>query len=388
MITLNNGISGISSILGALTGTQETNDTETATSLKTQYKTAAQDLVSEYGSGNELDAKALKSSSLLNGFSVANKAKLTNHLGTLSLSEIADLLRRADGNRNGEVTATERRQYLQTLIGYIEDGKSAGEIQALNNARFLKNGGTVSDATKEKWLAQFEEYNIAKSAYTPTEGDTDTAEGLAKYKPLIEAGVPLLQGLLGSKANTPTGTPDFAQQAQVAMLQRQLALQSAVRSAASPTPSFAEMAGLAGLTSARGLDGMPFNAFGFSSQVLPTNPFGGASTLNTLLAGSAGLPTAFNPLTAGSNNLNLLPQQPFAQSNFVPSVPVAPSGFAFSPAASPVATAGTAPALPTPVVATTPAVNPAVTSWAPPTPTLLAQALPQAPAPNTANGGW
>ena len=378
MITLNNGISGISSILGALTGTQETNDTETATSLKTQYKTAAQDLVSEYGSGNELDAKALKSSSLLNGFSVANKNKLTKHLGTLSLSEIADLLRRADGNRNGEVTATERRQYLQTLIGYIEDGKSAGEIQALNNARFLKNGGTVSDATKEKWLAQFEEYNIAKSAYTPDEKTATTAD--TDWSALLEKFGPSLIGAFQNNGSSSSSSVPSLPLPSLASMSGGLPGMPPLG-----MPSMETLAGFPlGFT---GLDGKPFNPL-LPSQGLGTNPFGGASTLNPLLAGSAGLPTAFNPLTAGSA------QQPFGSPYFVPPVgvaaTVAPSGFIVTPpVTSPVATVGTAPALPTPVVATTPAVNPAVPAvdpWAPATrtPTLLAQV----PAQPTANGGW
>jgi hypothetical protein len=384
MITLN-GISGISSILGALTGTQEPNDTETATSLDKKYKTAAQDLVSKYGFNNKLNPEDLKSSSFLNGFSDANKNKLTKHLVKLSPSEIVALFRNADKNRNGDVTATEGHQYLQTLNGYIADGKSKEEIQALDNAQFLKNGGTVSDATKEKWVAQFEKYNIAKSDYTPTE--TTDSNPLAKLLGAVPGLIGSFQNNSGGGFSSVSSLPSMSSLPSLASM----ANLSAGIPQVSPPPSFAEMARLAGLTGATNLNGQPINPF-LPSPALGTNVFGGASainssTLNPLLAGSAGLPTAFNPLTAGSA------QQPFAQTNFVPSVvapAVAPSGFSFTPATPPVATVGTAQALPTGVAATTPAVNPAVTSWAPATPTLLAQArppqaLPQAPVPN---GGW
>jgi hypothetical protein len=320
-------------------------------------------------------------------------------LSGMSQVELSRSLQLADENEDGTVSSAELEAFGDTLKTKLTNGQDPEKLYAQLSAKALKAGGAESTGAELATLEKlFEEYNIAKSAYTPTEGDTDTAEGLAKYKPLIEAGVPLLQGLLGSKANTPTGTFDSAQQAQVEMLQRQLALQSAVSSPASPPPSVQEMARLAGFPLGfTGLNGRLFNPL-FPSQVLPTNAFGG----NPLLAGSAGLPTALNPLSAGSNNLNLLPQQPFAQTNFVPSVPVAPavapSGFAFTPTLTtpPVATVGAAP------------VNPAVDPWAtagstagavplnlssvPAPPTLLAQALPQVPAQppvqTTANGGW
>jgi hypothetical protein len=286
------------------------------------------------------------------------------------------------------VTATEGHQYLQTLNGYIADGKSKEEIQALDNARFLKNGGTVSNATKEKWLAQFEEYNIAKSAYTPTEGDTTAGTG---WSALLKEALP---SLIGSLQNNGSSSSSY-----VSSLTQMPSLASMSGGLPGmPQLGMPSMETLAGFPF-KDLNGQSFNPF-LPSQALGTNVFGGASainssTLNPLLAGSAGLPTAFNPLTAGSA------QQPFAQTNFVPSVgvapAVAPSGFAFTPAAlttPPVATVGTAP------------VNPAVDPWAaagstagavplnlsgvPATPTLLAQArppqaLPQAPA---SNGGW
>jgi hypothetical protein len=406
MITLNN----VSSFLGALGGTDTTtatNKTQIGATRLEKYNTQAEKLLSQYdtdgnGSLSLNEARPLIENKMTGTLSDAMFKKMFSGLALRGMSqvELSRTLQLADDNEDGTLSSAELEAFGDTLKTKLTNGQDPEKLYAQLSAKALKAGGaepTSAELTTLKTL--FEQYDIAKSDYTPDE-KTDTAEG-TDWPELLKKFGPSLLGLIqnrggGGGGSSPASSPSVDALSKMPSL---------------PLPSLASMSGglpgmpqlgiplpsnpLYGMTDLSGLP-MPGSTSPFlgssslglgTTNLLNPKPFGGPSTLNPLLAGSAGLPNAFNPLSAGSNNLNLLPQQPFAQTNFVPSVPVAPSGFAFSPAASPVATAGTAPALPTTVVATTPAANPAVT-WAPPTPTLLAQALPQAPAPTTPNGGW
>jgi hypothetical protein len=385
MIALN----GISSILGAFGGTDTTtatNKTQIGATRLEKYNTQAEELLLKYDTNNDNSLSFAEASPLI-------KDKMTSTLNATRLKQVFEalaqngmnqvklsrMLQLADKNKNGTVSSEELEAFGTTLKDQLAGGISPEKLYAQLSAKALKAGGaepTSAELTTLKTL--FEKYDIAKSDYTPTEGDTDAdSNPWAKLLGAVPGLIGSFQNNSGGGSSSVPSLPSLASMSGGLPGMPQLGM-----------PSMETLAGFP----FKNLNGQSFNPF-LPSEALGTNVFGGASainssTLNPLLAGSAGLPTAFNPLTAGSNNL--LPQQPFGSPYFAPSVAVAPSGFAFSPAASPVATAGTAPALPTPVVATTPAANPAVTSWAPPTPTLLAQArppqaLPQAPA---SNGGW
>jgi hypothetical protein len=401
MITLN----GISSILGSFGGTGTTtasNKTQIGATRLEKYNKRAKELLTEHDTNNNNSLNLAEASPLIKDKMMTgtlNAERLQQVFEALARNgmsqvELSRSLQLADENEDGTVSSAELEAFGDTLKTKLTNGQDPEKLYAQLSAKALKAGGAESTGAELTTLEKlFKKYNIAKSDYTPTEGDTDADSN--PWAKLLGA----VPGLIGSFQNNSGGgsssVPSLPSLASMANL-------SAGIPQVSPPPSFAEMARLAGLTGATNLNGQPINPF-LPSPALGTNVFGGASAINPLLAGSAGLPTAFNPLLAGSAGLptafNPLTagsaQQPFAQTNFVPSVvapAVAPSGFSFTPATPPVATVGTAQALPTGVAATTPAVNPAVTSWAPAPSTLLAQALPQVPAQppvqTTANGGW
>jgi hypothetical protein len=397
MITLN----GISSILGAFGTTDTTtatNKTQIGATRLEKYNTQAEELLLEYDTNNNNSLSFAEASPLIKDKMMTgtlNAERLQQVFEALALRgmsqvELSRTLQLADDNEDGTVSSAELKAFGDTLKAKLTNGQDPEKLYAQLSAKALKAGGAESTGAELTTLKTlFEKYDIPKSAYTPTEGDTDTAEGtesnpLAK---LLEAA----PGLIGSFQNNSGGGSSSVPSTPKMSLPSLASMAGGLPGIPQPSNPLFGMTTLGGLPMQGGTS--PFlgsSPLGLgTTNLLNPNAFGGASAINPLLAGSAGLPNAFNPLLAGSNNLNLLPQQPFA-----PSVPVAPSGFVFTPALTtpPVATVGTAPALPTPVVATTPAVNPAVTSWAPAPPTLLAQALPQVPAQSpvqtTANGGW
>jgi hypothetical protein len=418
MIALNPILTALAGSLGNTSTDDTSKGSQIGATRLEKYNTQAEELLLEYDTNNNNSLSFAEASPLIKDkmTGTLNAERLQQVFEALALRgmsqvELSRTLQLADDNEDGTVSSAELKAFGDTLKTKLTNGQDPEKLYAQLSAKALKAGGAESTGAELTTLKTlFEKYDIPKSAYTPTEGDTDTTEG-TDWRELLKKFGPGLLGLIqnrgrgggGGGGSSPASSPSVDALSKMPSL---------------PLPSLASMSGglpgmpplgmplpsnpLYGMTDLSGLpmQGSTSPFLGSSPPLLGSSPlglgttsllnpnaFGGPSTLNPLLAGSAGLPNAFNPLLAGSNNLNLLPQQPFAQTNFVPSVPVAPSGFAFTPA-PPVATVGTAPALPTPVVATTPAANPAVTSWAPPTPTLLAQALPQAPAPTTANGGW
>jgi hypothetical protein len=349
---MTNFMNGISSILGAFSTDKTTTTTETrkAKKLTEAYQAEAENITDQFGTGRTLSQKALEESSLLTDLNRSKRVKVAKLLGSMSTAEIARLLRAADDG-DGDVTPEERLKLMNGLVLQLENGASPERIQAGLNAKFLKKGGEVSDSTKKEWIAQFKELGIPKEKYTPdaTLADsTDTEEGATgfeKYAPLIKAGLPLLQGLMGKTATTTADTT--RDQAKALELRQEIARLQASQALPSSLGSLPPLS--------------------FASQLPPplSSPLGSLPPLPSSQMSLLGLdPLANNPLlpAAGNNiSLTLMPAQAtFAQ-------PVAQQQpFTF--------------AQPAPTVATAPAST-AWTAPAPVAPNLVAQAPPF-------NGGW
>ena len=353
---MTNFMNGISSILGAFSTDKKTTTTETrqAKQLTEAYQTQAEEIV---GDGFKLTQKEFLNSSLLDGVSNTNKERVAKLFKSMSISQVAQLLRAADGGSgtpDGDITQKELNTFWKTLAQRVANGESKDSIQARINAEYLRKGGNVSAVKREEWIAEFKELGIPKEKYTPdaTLADsTDTEEGATgfeKYAPLIKAGLPLLQGLMGKTATTTADTT--RDQAQALKLQQEIArlkASQALPSLSSPLAS------------------LPPSSF--ASQLPPPqlSPLGSLPPLPSSQMSLLGLdPLANNPLLPAAGN-NISPTLMPAQATFAQ--PVAQQQpFTF--------------AQPAPTVATAPAP----TAWAAPAPVapnLVAQAPPF-------NGGW
>ncbi len=311
----------LTNILGAITGANpakkepktETTKTETeeAKRLTEAYQGAATYIVDEFGTGSKLNRKALQESSLLTGVNKTNKAKVAEFLGTLSMTEVAKLLRSADNNRDGKVTPQERARFMNGLVAQIENGASPERIQAGINAKFLKNGGEVPDAKRKEWIAEFKEFDIPESAYTPKKAtkETDPANDPPNFD--FESLAGLITPLINKKYET-SSTEKNVNQASIntqKLKDLQAQQQILLSQASTLTPSL----------------GMP-NTLG-TIPTLPTPTL--ADFLQPpLLAGGNSFPTAMPAQTTFAQPL--AQQQPFT---FAPA-PVAPvQPFAYTPPA-------------------------------------------------------
>jgi hypothetical protein len=306
----------LTSILGAITGanpakkepkTETTNtDTNEAKKLTEAYQSEAEYIVGEFGTGSKLSQKALQESSLLTGVNKNNKAKVAELLGTLPIARVAQILRAADndgGKPDGKVTPQERAKFMNGLVAQIENGASPERIQAGINAKFLKNGGEVSDAKKTEWLEQFKEFDIPESAYTPKKAteDTDTTEEATGLGSIAEIVSPLIQSLMSKKEET-SSTEKNANQASIdaqqqkQQLEQQLQLQQQLQT----------------------LNASSFNPSSLGAGAFP-NALLTIPTLPTLSIND------FNPLLAGGNNIPPAQTTPFAP-------PPVAQPFTFAPA--------------------------------------------------------
>jgi Ca2+-binding EF-hand superfamily protein len=365
----------ISGLLTALTSTKTKtyNDTtygdQIGSSRLKKYNTQAKELFNEYDANGDgyLSTKEAKEMPLFEGQDLSTEMfdRLFKGLAQRGMSqvELSRTLQLMDKNEDGEVKSKERNNFMENVVSELENGTNPNKVYAELSAEAIEAGGAKSTGDELRNLkAQFERYGIDKTDYTstdPTDEEEDTT-GLEKYKPLIEAGLPLLQGLMANNKSKNTDTNDFETQAQALALQKQqLEQQLKLQQLQASTTN----------ASSLGAGAFP--------TALPTIPALATPTLANFL------PTSFSsPLLAGSNSvlptIAMPAQTTFAQAplpvvNTATQAPVA-SGFTFSPA--------------TPTVATAP-VTPS-TAWIPPAPVAQAQ-VPIAPtlvAQAPANGGW
>ncbi|MFN9691027.1 MAG: hypothetical protein ACK551_02895 [Vampirovibrionales bacterium] len=364
----------LNSILGALGNTTKT-PAKTGAQLSSaelrEYNRQAKAIVEEYDTdgNNYLSAAEAKKVPLFKGQDLSTTMfdKLFTGLAQRGMSyvELSRTLQLMDTDRDGEVAKEERKSFLESVQTDLENGVNPNKIYAELSAKALKAGGAKStDDELRNLKAQFEKYGIDQTDYTPDKDSTDTEEGATgfeKYAPLIEAGLPLLQGLIGNKADTTTTTDTTLDQAQALKLQQEIAR---LKASYNPPPSLSSPLG-----------SLPSS---FASQLPPplSSPLGLLPELPPDQKSLLGLGS--NPLLPAAGN-NISPTLMPAQTTFAP--PQQPP-FTFAQPAPTVATApaSTAWTAPAPV-----AQDPAPSNWNPLPTTTIAQA----PLPSQAvNGGW
>jgi hypothetical protein len=361
---MTNFMNGISSILGALGNTAKT-PAKTGAQLSSAelraYNRQAKAIVEEYDTdgNNYLSAAEAKKVPLFKGQDLSTTMfdKLFTSLAQRGMSqvELSRTLQLMDADRDGEVAKEERNSFVEEFTAELKNGANPNALYATLSANALRHGGAKSTGDELRNLkALFEKYDIDKTDYTPDKDSTDDSEDGADngLGDLIKAGLPLLQGLIGNKADTTTTTADTTRdQAQALKLQQEIAR---LKASYNPTPQLSSP-----------LASLPPSSF--ASQLPPplSSPLGSLPPLPSSQMSLLGLdPLANNPLLPAAGN-NISPTLMPAQATFAQ--PVAQQQpFTF--------------AQPAPTVATAPAST-AWTAPAPVAPNLVAQAPPF-------NGGW
>jgi hypothetical protein len=377
---MTNFMNGISSIFGALGNTAKT-PAKTGAQLSSaelrEYNRQAKAIVEEYDTdgNNYLSAAEAKKVPLFKGQDLSTTMfdKLFTSLAQRGMSqvELSRTLQLMDADRDGEVAKEERNSFVEEFTAELKNGANPNALYATLSANALRHGGAKSTGDELRNLkALFEKYDIDKTDYTPDKETTDDPENGADngLGDLIEAGLPLLQRLIGNKTDTTTSDTNTADtnrdQAKALKLRQEIArLQAsqALPSLSSPLAS------------------LPPSSF--ASQLPPplSSPLGLLPELPPDQRSLLGLPL---PLAAGNNiSPTLMPaqatfaqpvaqQQPFTFAQPAPTVATAPAS-----------TAWTAPAPVAQDQVPASGWNPLPTTPAQVAPNLVAQA-PQF------NGGW
>jgi hypothetical protein len=354
----------LTSILGAFTNNNNTTKAKTTTDTSDQltskqlanYNTQAKDLVREYDTNRDgyLSAKEAKEMPLFEGQDLSTTMfdKLFTSLAQRGMSqvELSRTLQLMDADKDGEVKSKERNSFVEDFTAELKNGANPNELYATLSANALRHGGAKSTRDELSNLkALFEKYGIDN--YTPDKETTEEgATGFEKYVPLIEAGLPLLQGLMGKTATSDTA--DTNRDQELAQPPLSSSLGSLPQLSPLGSPSFASQLPPPQLSLLGSLPPLPQ-----SQEIL------------------LGLGSNPLPLAAG-NNAPLMP----AQTAFAPPLGQGQLPFTF------------AQAQPDPTVATVPPS----TAWTPPAPAAQAQVPASGwnPLPTTTiaqapvNGGW
>jgi hypothetical protein len=210
----------------------------------------------------------------------------------MSQVELSRTLQLMDKNEDGEVKNKERNNFMENVVSELKDGTNPNALYATLSANALRHGGAKSTGDELRNLkAQFEKYNIDKTDYTPdttlaSSTNTDEeATGFEQYKPLIEAGLPFIQGLMQNNKSSNSDnidTSDYQAQAlasQKQQLEQQLQLQQQLQASTLNASSL----GVGAFPTASPMATMPLAPLTLEN-FLPTN--------NPLLAGGNNVPTA------------------------------------------------------------------------------------------------